>query len=60
MNLSKNEKSLLSRLSNNNETTIVIKNKAYFKGQFYEKIGDNWEISDISNFSSNFVFGTYK
>ena len=44
---------------NNDEMTIVIKNKAYFKGQFYEKLNDNWEITDISNFVSDFVFGMY-
>ena len=57
-NLSSNDKGLLNRLSNNNEMTIVSKNKAYFKGQFYEKVNnDNWEVTDISNFSSEFVFG---
>lgn len=58
-NLSSNDKRLLTQLSNNDETTIVFKNNAYYKGQFYEKKENDWVISDITTFNSDFVFGMY-
>jgi len=56
-NLSTSDKRILTQLSNNNQTTIVFNNNAYFKGQFWKKEGNDWVPSDISSFRSDFDFG---
>ncbi|CAG8698901.1 846_t:CDS:2 [Rhizophagus irregularis] len=49
--LSSNDKGLLTKLSQNNETTIVSNNNAYFKGNFYEKKNNEWVDSDLNEFT---------
>ncbi|CAG8553726.1 4001_t:CDS:2 [Funneliformis caledonium] len=55
-NLSESDKCLLTQLSENNEPSVVIKNKAYFKGNFYENKDNDWKVSDINTFIIEFVF----
>lgn len=61
--LSSNDKGLLTKLSQNNETTIVSNNNAYFKGNFYEKKNNEWVDSDLNEFTkilnAESFFGNY-